>query len=199
MNSYDTYKACYGSGLKLNEGEFYAFFQRYIETAMATPKSTAKDIIDGYGWNLDDGNDLEDMINEILDEIFVDEVAFVWSTDISLDVCHARFFTACVASPSRSDSMFFQPYYTNNKPNLYFVDKEEKTQNPDYISQVSLRHETSYVFYSDHKLDSVDVFESRPYNSYQEFRQEFQDKMAAYLPDDFDWDAHIGTFSYACS
>ncbi len=62
---------------------------------------------------------------------------------------------------------------------------------------ILLRHETSYMFYSDYTLDSVEVFEKRPYHSYQEFRQEFQDKMAAYLPDDFDWDAHIGTFSYA--
>nr|WP_302168356.1 hypothetical protein [uncultured Schaedlerella sp.] len=55
-----------------------------------------------------------------------------------------------------------------------------------------------YFFHSEHELDAPEAFDERPYNSYEEFKQEFKDKMAAYLPDDFGWDAHIGRFNYTC-
>ena len=30
------------------------------------------------------------------------------------------------------------------------------------------------------------------------FVSEFKNKLEAFLPEDFDWDAHIGIYSYAC-
>lgn len=55
-----------------------------------------------------------------------------------------------------------------------------------------------YVLPCDHSLDGMSCFEKMPYKDYEAFVQEFIDKMEAYLPDDFDWDAHIGIYSYAC-
>lgn len=50
------------------------------------------------------------------------------------------------------------------------LDNEENIEEITDELPASLRHETSYMFYSDHMLDSVKTFEKRPYNSYQEFR-----------------------------
>lgn len=141
----------------------------------------------------DDG-DIDELFGEMLES---DNISFIWGADLGFNM-KKHYFGVVVVSPDRSDGMLFQTYYANGKPNVYFIDKEEKARNPDYAGPVLLRDETSYMFYSDRMLDSVDVFERRPYNSYQEFKQEFQDKLALYLPDNFDWDAHIGTFSYAC-
>ena len=49
-----------------------------------------------------------------------------------------------------------------------------------------------------YRIDGMNCFDERPYESYDAFVQEFKDKMAAYLWDSFDWDAHIGIYSYAC-
>nr|WP_317439871.1 hypothetical protein [uncultured Enterocloster sp.] len=46
-------------------------------------------------------------------------------------------------------------------------------------------------------MDGFDTFNEKPYASYEALRQEFKDKLERYLPDDFDWDAHIGRFRYA--
>lgn len=44
---------------------------------------------------------------------------------------------------------------------------------------------------------SVFMGKGHTYHSYEEIREEFQLKLKAYLPKDFDWDSHIGVFSYA--
>lgn len=41
-------------------------------------------------------------------------------------------------------------------------------------------------------------FEKKAYESYEEFVAEFKRKMENYLPKDFNWDAHIGKYNYAC-
>lgn len=55
-----------------------------------------------------------------------------------------------------------------------------------------------YVFPSDKAVDGMTCFDEKVYGSYDEFVQEFKDKLGAYLPGDFDWDAHIGIYTYAC-
>lgn len=54
-----------------------------------------------------------------------------------------------------------------------------------------------YVIESDEDMCSPQAFESKPYNSYQDFVQEFKNKIGGYLPEDFDWDAHLGYLAYA--
>lgn len=76
-------------------------------------------------------------------------------------------------------------YRINGKKN----EKYESADTPD---------NNVYVLTCDNALDGMDCFEKMPYESYEAFVQEFIDKMGAYMPDDFDWDAHIGIYSYAC-
>lgn len=70
-------------------------------------------------------------------------------------------------------------------------------KNKDY-EMADIPMQNVYVLNAEHALDGVDCFDGPAYPSYEAFVQEFKDKMAAYLPDDFDWDSHIGSYSYAC-
>lgn len=55
-----------------------------------------------------------------------------------------------------------------------------------------------FVFDSDKGIDSMNCFVTKSYDSYEDFVNEFRGKMARYLPMDFDWDAHLGFYEYAC-
>ena len=68
----------------------------------------------------------------------------------------------------------------------------------DSYEQADVPGNNIYILDADHQLDGMNCFDERPYESYDAFVQEFKDKMAAYLWDSFDWDAHIGIYSYAC-
>lgn len=196
MDSY--YAAYYGSGLKLNEKEFVDFLQQYMEATGNTKASMIKHVTDKYTYPVSiDFDDEDDVNDEFSQMVICEEIMFTWGIDLSLGNSRKRTFCPTIVSPDDSDGMNFYQYYANGRPNTYYKDEERETANPDYVDPILLRDETSYVFYSDRMLDSVNAFERRPYSSYQEFEQEFKNKMAAYLPDDFDWDAHIGRFSYA--
>lgn len=192
MSSY--YAAYYGSGLRLNEKEFCDFIERYLEAN----KMSKEELVKEYCARCDIPY-YEDDVENTFDTLITSNVMdFVWALDLSVnDREKRRCFVNCI-SPDDSDGMSFQPYYTNGKANIYCADENGENTNPDYVDFIDLRGETTYMFYSDRSLDSVKAFERRPYNSYEEFKQEFKDKMATYLPDDFDWDAHIGRFNYAC-
>lgn len=86
------------------------------------------------------------------------------------------------------DGMYFVPYIIGGKQN--------KRTDPDFLDFL-LRADNLYVIFSNQQLDCASAFFERPYESYDAFVQEFKDKAARYLPTDFDWDMHIGSFSYA--
>lgn len=52
-----------------------------------------------------------------------------------------------------------------------------------------------YVVFADREMSLF----KQAYSSYESLVQEFKDKMENYLPENFDWDSHIGCFSYARS
>lgn len=78
------------------------------------------------------------------------------------------------------------PYQMNGKPN-----KKWDTC-PQTLS------DNMYVLGCDRPIEGIDCFEEKAYKSYEEFVDEFKRKMESYLPKDFDWDAHIGMYNYAC-
>lgn len=55
-----------------------------------------------------------------------------------------------------------------------------------------------YVLPADRAIDGIACFTRKAYNHYTDFCNEFKDKMYKYLPYNFDWDSHIGRFTYAC-
>lgn len=78
------------------------------------------------------------------------------------------------------------PYRMNGRPN-----KKWDTC-PQTLS------DNMYVLGCDRPIEGIDCFEEKAYKSYEEFVDEFKRKMESYLPKDFDWDAHIGMYNYAC-
>lgn len=64
----------------------------------------------------------------------------------------------------------------------------------------NLRNQDSFVFFTDEDMTSGSYLDgkTKQYHSFQDVLTEFQNKMKDYLPEDFNWDSHIGDFSYAC-
>lgn len=85
-----------------------------------------------------------------------------------------------------ADGFYFVPYRIQGKPN-------ERWENNKNIPRNNV-----YVLGSDKEIAGMHCFEEKAYDSYESFVDEFKRKMAHYLPDDFDWDAHVGIYSYAC-
>lgn len=55
----------------------------------------------------------------------------------------------------------------------------------------------SYIIYTDKSTRPQDLLRADGYKSTEEIVKEFKEKLAAYIPDDFDWESHIGFFQYA--
>lgn len=174
----------YGSGLKLNEKEFLAFQEKYLEVN----ELTKLDIIHEVATSCED----LDYDEETMEEDVFREYGYVWSEDKK-----KRFYIVEINDDS-CDGMHLSPYYSNGHPNVEFYNNEDGVLelNPDY-KDLWFLGENSYVAFSERSLDDYRAFDEKPYGSYEEFVQEFKDKFGRYLPEDFDWDAHIGRISYA--
>lgn len=187
------YAAYYGSGLKLSEDEFQDFTAKYLEVNNLTLEEFVKSVM-GPDYEFDDAEEEFDSL------IQGNAAEFVRSADIHKAHDEQSVFSSVWVSPDFADGMWFETYRAKTgKPNKTFLDWKRQIWNPDYIKPESLRDDVSYMFYSDKSFDGPSVFDERPYNSYEEFVQEFKDKLEAYLPADFDWDAHIGRFNYAAN
>jgi len=55
----------------------------------------------------------------------------------------------------------------------------------------------SYIIYTDKSTRPQDLLGADGYNSIEEIVKEFKEKLAAYVPDNFDWESHIGFFQCA--
>lgn len=73
--------------------------------------------------------------------------------------------------------------------------------NKDELESPAFAKENAHVYIlnSDLEIDGVHYFETRrSYESYSDLVHEFQAKIAPYLSINFDWDAHVGRYLYAC-
>lgn len=95
------------------------------------------------------------------------------------------------------DGMRLIPFLNENgKPNIYIPGKNER--HPKQVVEVlSFRGDDCYVVFTDRDTCGPSMFQN-PYKSYEEIKEEFREKLGEYFPSDFDWDSHIGDFSYAC-
>lgn len=87
------------------------------------------------------------------------------------------------------------PFYRGGEKNVPVLDGEGGLRKEPVYTVYT---DDVWAFFSDKSLDGVSAFDEKPYPSYQAFVDEFKAKLGAYLPQDFDWDAHLGRFSYAC-
>ena len=57
--------------------------------------------------------------------------------------------------------------------------------------------EDSYLLFSHKSAMSLEILAGRSYKSLDELIQDYKDIIGAYLPEDFDWESHIGFFQCA--
>lgn len=181
-----------GSGLILKPDEFDAFIEKY---KTVNNDEITQDII-SYGV---DGGDID--IREIgflsgkhINNIPKDSRTVDNSMGMDPIMKERKHFHICHIDSDNCEGAFFIPFVVNGRLNL----QENRTEGDHDDKSVVLGNDF-YIVWSDKDLDGPSYFKTeRAYGSYNEFRQEFKDKLEAYLPEDFDWDAHIGTCSYAC-
>lgn len=120
-------------------------------------------------------------------------------TEIAMDPeSEKRFGIVRIPADDIYDGMRFMPYRVNGKFNVpYITAGKEKSRNPEFVDWIDLRAETSYMVFCDRDLDGPMSFVRKPYDSYEDFVDEFRRKMGQYLPKDFNWDEHIGRFNYS--
>lgn len=185
----------YGSGLRLNEEEFMSFFKRYLALNPKELKMAIEYFAPGATCDQEEAFELTAEADQ--------DCGYVPSnlagTEIAMDPeSEKRFGIVRIPDDDIYDGMRFMPYRVNGKFNVpYVIVGEEKSKNPEFVDWIDLRSETSYMVFCDRDLDGPMSFVRRPYDSYEDFVDEFRRKMGQYLPKDFDWDAHIGRFNYS--
>lgn len=185
----------YGSGLRLNEEEFMSFFKRYLTLNPKELKMAIEYFAPGATCDQEEAFELTAEADQ--------DCGYVPSnlagTEITMDPeSEKRFGIVKIQNDDIYDGMRFMPYRVNGKFNVpYITAGEEKSKNPEFVDWIDLRSETSYMVFCDRDLDGPMSFVRRPYDSYEDFVDEFRRKMGQYLPEDFDWDAHIGRFNYS--
>lgn len=176
------WKANHGTALVLNRFEFYAFIEVYLKKT----------------------NDKERSIEQLIDEIIENNVQLIRSkyleTKNNVTKDEHKFYVTPIMN-YETDGAYLVPYFTEKDGEL--IKNTHKTYqngrftlNPDYVRH-DLHWDDAYAIFSDKALDSADAFEEKPYASYDALVQEFHDKAKAYLPEDFNWNDHIGVIDYA--
>lgn len=115
-----------------------------------------------------------------------------------LDVCPIREYPfICSSAANMKEFYDFAQFFeiidilTDETDGAFLV----PIMNPQNAEE--LRDENVYVIFADKEMSNLEAFSKRPYSSYSALVKEFKGKLRCYLPRDFDWDGHIGNFSYA--
>lgn len=189
----------YGSGLRLNEEEFINFFKQYLvlnpRELKAATEYSGEEFDPSIVYDPDEAFDMTTEAFRDCGYIPSDLSGTEIVMDSRLD---ERFSITRIPSDDIYDGMRFMPYCVNGKLNVpYITVGEDKIENPEFVDWIDLRSEASYMVFCDIPLDGPLSFVKKPYDSYEDFVNEFRRKMGQYLPKDFDWDSHIGRFNYS--
>lgn len=189
----------YGSGLRLNEEEFINFFKQYLVLNPRELKAATE--YSGEEFDPDAAYEPDEVL-ELTAEAYLD-CGYIPSdlsgTEVAMDPeSEGRFSIVRISDNDIYDGMRFMPYRVNGKFNVpYTTENGTQVKNQEFVNWIDLRSETSYMVFCDIPLDGPMSFVKKPYNSYEDFVNEFRHKMEQYLPKDFDWDAHLGRFNYS--
>lgn len=168
----------YGTGLMLSQNEFIEMLKKYVKE------------------NIRRGNrvcDLEEINAYVYDgeaEFYVNEYDFIRSDG------SGSFYVSEYTSDTY-EGFFFSPFFVNGKANVTYKDENGDWQ--ESIDEfIEIEYDPVYLIFSDKDFISPMVFTEKPYDSYKDFKDEFRCKIGTYLPEDFDWDSHLGSFRCAC-
>lgn len=156
-----------------------SYWAAYSGQGLVLDKQEFDDFLEAYALVAGkDDNAVKQLDEYIEGDIGIEEVKFTKpGTDET--------FQFSVADDSCCEGFRLWPYRVDGKKNSKY-------------ETVDIPMTDIYFLEADRQLDGINCFDERPYKSYEAFVQEFKDKLSAYLPEDFDWDAHIGIYSYAC-
>lgn len=186
-----------GAGLMLNRSEFSGFLEKYMDK------------------NPMQAEDLEEYLTEEMDEevdeglipavecVDLDEICFLKSIhagekipnlqkDAADHIGKVMYF--CGLSEDNVEGVMMWPF---RRPDGR---KNVNVEQPDGTWEYAESHSKDSdccILWSENEFCGPEVFDKPAYRSYEEFVQEFKDNLEAYLPEDFDWDAHLGFISYA--
>lgn len=124
------------------------------------------------------------------DAEFMELLADYYEWNISVDDMYflsasGKKFAVFCAESGTAEGFRLIPYRIDGKPNTEWKVNED------------VPADNVYVVTADEPIDGMQCFEKRAYASYRAFVDEFKDKMDGCLPKDFDWDSHVGIYSYA--
>lgn len=186
MSSY--WSAAHGAALILTEDELKTFIQTYNRI-----QNDNIDVDDEY-FLFDDLGSLNASNN---DKNLRFEISH-----IDPDQCSGMFFVPFVRSDDGSANLVklhrltdAEKQTSKNEEIVFDMDRNEFIIDKDQII-ITWSDENRYAIYSKHNMYGPAAFPP-PYNTYDELKNEFQQRLHAYLPEDFDWDSHIGALSYA--
>lgn len=176
------YRPCYGNGLLLNPREYRDFLRKYYRKNGLTEEKLAKSYAEYVG--------IQDIIQadyKKLAKEAADKFGYITSDfsghDIVLDAKNKNLrFSIIAIKPTSSRPITFVPYRINGKTNEFYKHY--------YICQ------KRYLAFCDIDIDRRKFKCCGMYASYADLVKEFKKKFEKYLPDDFDWDSHIGKIEW---
>ena len=179
------------AGLKLNKVEYDAFLKRYMSVNNFSKRDVVQIFAETSSFDYAD-DEVDALYVEALDECGYKKSILAGQ---NASFTKSDYFRIDAFTPADSEAMSFAPYFRNDKSNLpcYNANNREEYVDRDYFCE-DLSSESVYIAFSDRCFNDTYAFERKPYASYEEFVQEFKDKFEKYLPEDFDWDAHLGNF-----
>lgn len=176
-----------GTGLVFKQSEFDEMLKVYMEKNEGEREAVE---------NIEDGG-------------IIDELAFIKSVHAGesmpglqddTEKYRDKITHICELTDDNVDGFTFWPFY--NPDGKMNVNRE--LENGDWESAKRYHPiwesgaDRCYVSWSKKDMTGPRAFDEKPYESYEAFVNEFKEKWAAYLPEDFNWDAHLGYMSYAC-
>lgn len=155
------------------------YWAAYHGQGLALSKSEFSVFLENYKTQNKQNKELLSKIKAVEDgEEDIYEINFVTSA--------GKTFSLFCADDGCAEGFRLTPYRVNGKPNT------------DWDTNEDLPSNNVYVLDADRLIDGMECFDKKAYESYEEFVNEFKDKLEPFLPLDFDWDAHIGIYSYVC-
>lgn len=177
MSSY--WSAISGTVLVLNKKEVEDFFKKYVSINFKNGKEPNDDMRE---------------LKEMIDENGYEETPFFRSS------CREQLILSFPTLKSCMDADFGEIEKNIFTAMLYDEDEYSggmmykfNCENGNFAGVDSGR----LLFFADKSTRPQDILTDKSYKSTEEIVDEFKDKLSAYLPEDFDWDSHIGFFQCA--
>lgn len=179
-----------------------SYWAGYSDTGMILTVSEFEEMRATYEeWNPQQKGIVENALdNEELEfvDFIMSKFAGISTSELS-DNGSEKVFNMIELNDADTDGVIFYPFYRpDGRKNIVQQLENDDMELCECTHPIwDSENDRCYFLSSDKDMSGVNAFDEKPYASYQEFVQEFKDKVGAYLPDDFDWDEHLGNIYYA--